>query len=263
MKILSFNIAIKIDNSKEVSNFIKKQKIDIIGFQEILRNFDENTFEEYKSEEKIKNNIKKYLKYDFFWPMWIANAIVINWKKVIDFNGFVEQWNQIFSKYPIISTSNEFFYKNYCMKFDWTDFKENDHPRAVQIVELKIENKILQIINIHWTYSKNKLDSKRSTKQIEKIIKIIERKNIPTIILWDFNLFPETEWIKILSSKFKNLIFENNIKSTRPEFKDNLDEWNNIVDYIFVNDKIKVNTFEVINTDISDHLPLILDFDIK
>jgi len=66
MKILSFNIAIKIDNSKEVSNFIKKQKIDIIGFQEILRNFDENTFEEYKSEEKIKNNIKKYLKYDFF-----------------------------------------------------------------------------------------------------------------------------------------------------------------------------------------------------
>jgi len=35
------------------------------------------------------------------------------------------------------------------MKFDWTDFKENDHPRAVQIVELKIENKILQIINIH------------------------------------------------------------------------------------------------------------------
>jgi len=31
---------------------------------------------------------------------------------------------------------------------------------------------------------------------------------------------------------------------------------------LFVNNKIKVNNFRVINTNISDHLPLVLDFDI-
>jgi endonuclease/exonuclease/phosphatase family metal-dependent hydrolase len=67
----------------------------------------------------------------------------------------------------------------------------------------------------------------------------------------------------MLEKKFKNLIKEFAIKSTRPDFKDDLDKWDNVVDYIFVDDKIKVNNFEVINTNISDHLPLILDFDIK
>jgi endonuclease/exonuclease/phosphatase family metal-dependent hydrolase len=66
----------------------------------------------------------------------------------------------------------------------------------------------------------------------------------------------------MIEKDFRNLIKEYNIKSTRPDFKDHLDEWNNVVDYIFVDDKIKVNNFEVINTDISDHLPLILDFEI-
>ena len=35
-----------------------------------------------------------------------------------------------------------------------------------------------------------------------------------------------------------------------------------ICDYVFVNNKIKVNDFRVVDSDISDHLPIILDFDI-
>ena len=41
-----------------------------------------------------------------------------------------------------------------------------------------------------------------------------------------------------------------------------LDVGDSVDDYIFVNDKIKVNDFKVIKTDVSDHYPLILDFDI-
>ena len=58
-----------------------------------------------------------------------------------------------------------------------------------------------------------------------------------------------------------NLIARFNIKSTRPEFDDGLDKGNMVCDYIFVNDKVKVNNFYVINSNISDHLPLILDFE--
>ena len=122
--------------------------------------------------------------------------------------------------------------------------------------------KKLKVINIHWTYSKDKQDSERSILQYEKIMQIAKRDDLPTIILWDFNLFPETKSIKMIEKDFRNLIKEYNIKSTRPDFKDHLDKWNNVVDYIFVDDKIKVDDFEVLNTDISDHLPLILDFEI-
>ena len=60
-----------------------------------------------------------------------------------------------------------------------------------------------------------------------------------------------------------NLIEEYNIKSTRPAFDDGLDVGNLVCDYVFVNDKVIVNDFKVINSNISDHLPIILDFDIK
>ena len=56
-----------------------------------------------------------------------------------------------------------------------------------------------------------------------------------------------------------NLIEKYNIESTRPKFDDGLDKGNLICDYIFVNNKVKVKNFRVINTNISDHLPLILE----
>ena len=64
------------------------------------------------------------------------------------------------------------------------------------------------------------------------------------------------------SPKEQKIIEKYNIKSTRPKFDDGLDKGNLVCDYIFVNDKVKVNDFRVIDTNISDHLPLILDFSI-
>lgn len=66
----------------------------------------------------------------------------------------------------------------------------------------------------------------------------------------------------MLNQEFRNLIAEFDIISTRPDFDDGRDVGNNVVDYIFVNDKIKVKNFEVLDSKISDHLPLILDFEI-
>ena len=59
-----------------------------------------------------------------------------------------------------------------------------------------------------------------------------------------------------------NLIDEYNIKTTRPTFNDGLDKGDLVCDYIFVNNKIKVNDFKVLDNNVSDHLPLLLDFDI-
>ena len=60
----------------------------------------------------------------------------------------------------------------------------------------------------------------------------------------------------------RNLVFEYDIKSTRPDFDDGLDTGNIICDYVFVNDKVKVNNFSVPRNTASDHYPMILDFEI-
>lgn len=126
---------------------------------------------------------------------------------------------------------------------------------------MKIGEKELQIINVHGTWNKDKIGNKRTKIQTKAILENI-RYDIPCIVVGDFNLLPDTKEIKSLSSNLENLIERFNIKSTRPEFDDGLDKGNIVCDYIFVNNKVKVNNFCVVNSNVSDHLPLILDFDI-
>src|SRR3989338_11600764 len=260
MKLISFNIGIKIDNSKLIGGFIESQKPDVVAFQEIVRHFDESVFEMYKSKSNIEKIIGKRLPYYFFGPQWITNAMKKNGKMHRDFNGFVEQGNEVISKFPIISATNEHYYKHYSLELEWANFHAEDHPRSLQIVELGVNNKRLQILNVHGLHSRDKQDSKRTLAQCKYILNATKRKNIPTIIAGDFNLLPDTKSIQILNKKFRNLINEYNIASTRPDFNDGTYTGNIVVDYIFVNDKIKVNSFQVFNTNISDHFPLILDF---
>ena len=85
----------------------------------------------------------------------------------------------------------------------------------------------------------------RTISQSEFILSKI-RKDIPSIVVGDFNLLPETESIHLLDRELTNLIKKYDIKSTRPHFDDGLDRGNLVCDYIFVNDLVKVNHLEVI-----------------
>ena len=264
MKLISFNIGIKIDNSKQIGEFIQSEKPDFVVFQEIIRSFDESVFDMYKSELHIEKIIGKDLPYHFFGPQWITDHMEKNGKMYRDFGGFIEQGNEIFSKFPIIKATNEHYHQNYRLEIDWTNFHTEDHPRSVQVTELEVKGKKLQILNLHGLYSVDKKDSERTIKQCKYVLNAAKRKDIPTIIAGDFNLFPDTKSIKLLDKEFRNLIKEYKIISTRPKFDHGTEKntTESVVDFIFVNDKIKVNDFKVIKTDISDHLPLVLDFDI-
>lgn len=254
MKLLNLNIGIKIDNNQEVIDFISKSQYDIITFQESMRKIDDTVLERYNSSNIIKS--KTNYKYHFFGPLWVANYHQKNNIISRDFGGFTEQGNEILTNYPIIESSNIFYYDNYSNFTDITNFEEMDHPRAFINAILNISGKKIQIINIHGIHNKNKVGDERTIAQMEKILSYI-KYDIPCIVAGDFNLLPNTESINIMNSKLINLIEKYNIKTTRPKFK-----WEMVCDYIFVNDKIKVNNFEIIDSEISDHLPIILDFDI-
>lgn len=260
MKLISFNIGIKIDNSQKIGEFIQSQEPDIVAFQEIVRHFDESVFKIYKSKCDIEKIIGERMPYHFFGPLWIADHTRKNGKINRDFNGFIEQGNEIISKFPITEATNEHYYKHYEYSADRTNFYTEDHARAVQIVELEIGEKKLQILNLHGLYSKHKQDTERTISQCEYVLNAAKQKNIPTIIAGDFNLLPETKSIQLLNKEFRNLINEYNITSTIPGSNDGSDF--GVIDFIFINDKIKVNDFKVIDTEISDHCPLVLDFEV-
>ena len=262
MKLININVGVKIDNTAKIANFLAEQKADIITLQESLRHFDKSVLKRYKTQDGIERKIGNSYPYKFFGPLTVAEKLLKNKKVYRDYKGRVEQGNEIISKFPIINATNEFYYKNFSFRLDTTNWKKEDHGRAVLITELNIKGKKLQILNLHGIWTEDKMGDKRTMAECRYIIKAAKRQNIPTIIAGDFNLLPTTKSIKLLNKEFINLIDKYKVTSTRPDFEDGLEKGNCVVDYIFVNDKIKVNNFKAINTNISDHLPLFLDFEI-
>lgn len=167
----------------------------------------------------------------------------------------------LLSKHEIIDHQNLFYYNDYKYEYDATHFREQDWCRSIQSAIIKVEGKQLQIINVHGVWNEDKTDDERTLAQTEFILKEA-RDDIPSIILGDFNLLPSTKSMDGFEPRFKNLIKEFDIKSTRPTFDDGLDKGDLVCDYILVNDKIKVKAFEVVEKVISDHLALLMEFDL-
>lgn len=259
MKLICLNLAIKINNTQEVIDFLLKQNPDIICLQEVGFAHEESVFETFNTRKKIDHTLLEKYPYSYFSPLWLANGFT-----KVKFGGFLEQGNYILSKFEIKQSSTDFYHKKYERVLDWktVNFRTEDHARALQTVELICNDKTLRIMNIHGIWTPDKMGDERTITQSKFILEKIAEKDVPIILVGDFNLLPESKSMKIIDKEMRNVIDENDVKSTRPEFDDDLDKGEQVVDYIFVNDKIICKKFEVINTNISDHLPLILEFEI-
>lgn len=261
MKLVDLNISIKIDNNDKVIKFLKENESDIITLQEVMRGVDKDVFDRYNNSKTLKKELPQY-KYHFFGPVWVAKRHIKNGIVTKDFGGLAEQGNEVISKFPIIEANNIFYHKNYAEFVDVSNFRQTDHGRAVEQVILQVNEKQLQLLNVHGIWNYEKKGDIRTDKQCEFLLKKALEKDIPTILVGDFNLNPNSNSINILNQQFTNLIDLYNIKTTRPTVKDGLDSGNSVDDYIFVDNRIKIKNFQVLKTDVSDHYPLLLEFEI-
>jgi len=140
----------------------------------------------------------------------------------------------------------------------------------MQFSEIKIGEKKVWLGSVHGkTLPGDKLDTPVRLRQSEKIINFFADKSGPKVIGGDFNLMPGTLSVKMFEKfGYKNLIDDFNIKNTRnrlawAQFHDDPNFVKQcFADYCFVSPEVKVKNFEVPYLEISDHLPLILDFEI-
>jgi hypothetical protein len=82
------------------------------------------------------------------------------------------------------------------------------------------------------------------------------------ILCGDLNLHPDTESIAILGGEMRNLIAEYGIGATRTSFYADKERLHDpIADYAFVSSDVDVRRFAVLGDEVSDHSPLLLEFD--
>ena len=138
----------------------------------------------------------------------------------------------------------------------------------MQHVNIETNGKTICLVNLHGKARPgHKLDTPARLRQSRLIIDFLKNKPGLKIVGGDFNLLPETKSIRLIEDAgYKNLIKDFAIKATRNRLsweglKRN-EEKQYFADYVFASFDVKVNSFEVPNIEISDHLPMILNFDI-
>ncbi|MBI4087705.1 MAG: endonuclease/exonuclease/phosphatase family protein [Candidatus Liptonbacteria bacterium] len=137
-------------------------------------------------------------------------------------------------------------------------------PAAINYVQIEDRNKKPTICNFHGlAFPGDKLDTPERLRQSEKIQEFLDGMDGQKILCGDFNLMPDTESIKMIDAKMKNLISIFNIERTRSRLSPfyGKEDFQPFADYTFASPDIKIKSFQVPDLEVSDHLPMILEFD--
>ncbi|MBU1039238.1 endonuclease/exonuclease/phosphatase family protein [Patescibacteria group bacterium] len=238
-------------------DFIKKHSVntDIFCFQEMLFGPKPQFTPVNKARENLFTEISAIL------PDFVAYKHI---PASDHFAGEIVNFGTgqaIFVKNTIKVINNGAF-KCYDKMFSEIETLQRDSGRVtgnVQHIDLEIGNQIFSILNFHGLWQKNthKADTAERLRQSEIIKTFLNSKNNKKILCGDFNLKADGQSIKILEQGLVNLVKKYNVLSTRSKFYTKEEK---MADYIIVSPDIEVNKFKVFSDDISDHLPLLVEF---
>jgi endonuclease/exonuclease/phosphatase (EEP) superfamily protein YafD len=126
-------------------------------------------------------------------------------------------------------------------------------------VVVEVNGKALNILNHHGHHvPTHKNGDEHTLRQMEQITQYIQNLAGPVILTGDFNLSPHSESLELINSQLENLAIKYDLATTRT----NLTKKKEVCDYIFVNNKVKVSTFQAYDEVVSDHKALGLEFEL-
>lgn len=258
MKLISLNLW-GGKKYRSLLEFIKNQSkdTDIFCFQEVFKT-NSGIIESHGFRLNLYDEISKVLPDHqiYFAPCvdnYIAGAFLPH------FENFNLSWGMaifINKKLKVVSNGDFFVFRK---KGEFDPKNLNTLPRNFQYISFVYQKKEYTIGNLHGIWRKGgKDDSPSRISQSDQINDFFNKMNSGKILVGDFNLNPDTESIKILEKNMTNLIKQYNIPTTRNKFYPG---WEKFADYTFVSN-IEVLNFQVPNIEISDHLPMILEFEL-
>lgn len=169
----------------------------------------------------------------------------------------LEYGNAILSKFPLTTNATIFTEGKYKRNYDVMN--DGSNIRNLQHIIVSIDGKSLHILNHHGHHEPgSKAGNEETAKQMRIIADEIDKTTGPLIFCGDLNLAPNTPSLAVLNDKLTNLSVVHKLQNTYSQFN----QGQVVCDYIFVNDQIKVQHFEMSEALISDHKALVLEFEL-
>lgn len=232
-----------------VVSFIKKEKPDVIGLQEVRDGRDPKLEKRFRTLGIFKKELE--YPYSVFSPEFLNITSV----------GNVEEGNAIFSKFPIISKKVTFF-DNLYGEFNSKDSKHFELiPPILQHAVIELETFKLNIFNIHGIWGRDGKDNPRRLKMSKIIIdKIKDKENV--ILAGDFNVLPNAKTVRNIEKYLTN-VFKDDLATTfNMKHKVEKGYATSVVDMVFMSRNIKILDHFCPEVDISDHFPLVCNLEI-
>jgi endonuclease/exonuclease/phosphatase family metal-dependent hydrolase len=173
----------------------------------------------------------------------------------------ISRGNGIFSKFPI-AASRQIYVQREDPKFQ--DYRMEN--RTYSEVKLDINSTGLTVGTTHLSYIPKFTITNEKRKEVDKLVDAIGVNNNRFILAGDFNSMPDSYTIEQLSQILKSAgpDFSEATWTTKPfdygEFKGDALDWR--LDYVFATPDIKVLNSRIVQTKISDHLPILIEIEI-
>ena len=228
---------------KQITDLIIAEQPDILCLQEVISS-DGDAATVISLEEICK---KTDYSHQFMSPVFSYNLM----------NKIAHYGNAIVSREPITVEETIFTNMNYTTDFD---FDTHDYNiRNLQHAVITVGGKQLNVLNHHGHHVReHKRGNDDTLRQMTQIKDYISTLDGPVILTGDFNLAPDSESLEILNAQLTNLPLTHHLSTTR----NHLTPKNEVCDYIFVNDQVQVSSFIASDTVASDHMALIMEFDL-
>ena len=249
IKFISLNLWEGGQLKENIIGFLQKEKPDLLFLQEAWQCTKAIKHIEIERLKRLLN-----IPYVVFAPSMATRE---NGKKII--------WgNAILSKLPILDTHTTFFSGQYTDNYvqkEKGDFR--DVPRNYLYAKIKAKGNILNAVNIHGIWDFHGEDNPKRLKMSETVIKEIRNKK-HIILSGDFNTKPHTKSIRDIEQYLKNIFKGELTTSFNMKRKDPPGNYGTaVVDMTFVSPDIKIIFHSCPQVDISDHLPLVCQFEIQ
>lgn len=176
--------------------------------------------------------------------------------------GLVVEGNAIFSRWPLKNCTNTFIDLPYAEveHWKWTDFSQL--PEAIASAEVTLGDQQLLLLNVHGPWELSEQDSIRRLHMRDRILELIAGHTL-VLAAGDFNVVPTTRTIKDVETKLTNVFQPELMTSFNLKHKTNPGYATAVVDMVLSSPKLKVIEKKVPQQDVSDHLPLVVEFELS
>lgn len=188
------------------------------------------------------NEVDKYQKRSGFQNQarWLAKKLKMYYRFAPAYGRFVGQMgNAILSRYPILTSRI-------------TRLTSIGEQRVALEAHIGLEKTYLTCICTHLG-----LSSKERMAQVQELEELINQAEKPLVLMGDFNASPTNPEITVLSRTLKDAM-EGQEKPTFPASNPK-----ERIDYVFISDNCAIINADAIESEASDHLPVVAAVEVK